>query len=146
MIEETLVRIAVALEKQNELVCMLAFKKAGPESGPFNQGADVPVETVKKTRKVAEPVKPVVAEPVAEEIDPFAAEPEPVAASKEVTFDMLSDFLRKHSVTFGTKTTMALMIKHGADKGTPKLNTIPEKSFNACYAEAQQDFDKLKKG
>lgn len=82
-----------------------------------------------------------IAAPVAEaEVDPFAG-----AAEAEITFESLSDVLKTHAKALGTKTTIALIVKHGADAVVPKINTIPTANYKACFDEATADLKKVKK-
>lgn len=125
-LEQTLERIAVALEK-------IEARYSGilPTA---------PRETKVKKETAAAPV--AVVEP---ESNPFETD---AAAETAISFDALSVLLKDHSVKLGVKPTIALIIKHGADRTTPKLNTIPEGSFKACWDEATADllkFNKAKK-
>lgn len=121
-IETDLGRIATSLEI---IVKHLTTDKAAPAREPAQPAA------AKKT--AAKPVP--TPEP---EVDPFA---EPQA---EISLDTLSDLLKKHAKALGTKTTIALILKHGADKVTPKINTIPTANYAACFAEAEGDLKKVK--
>ncbi len=97
----------------------------------------LPKET-KTTKAVKEKEAPMtVAEP---EVDPFSQDEAPAPA---VTFESLTDLLKVHAKKLGTKLTVALIIKHGADRTTPKMNTIPEANFQACWDEATADLKKV---
>ena len=126
-IEQTLERIAVALEKQNELTAAIVQGKAAV-------AAPVPA-AVKETKVKKDAPAPPVAEP---EQDPFSGGEEAA-----VTFETLTELLKAHAKSLGTKLTVALIIKHGADRTTPKMNTIPEANFKACFDEATLDLKKV---
>lgn len=81
---------------------------------------------------------------VVEDVDPFAIADVGVQQPEEITFEKLSDLLKKHAATLGTKTTIALIQKHGADAVTPKLNTIPTANYKSCFDEATKDLTKVK--
>lgn len=103
------------------------------------------------SQTIAAPVAMKEAKPKAAKAEPVVAEQDPFAPADEVgapvvSFDVLSTLLKQHSIKFGTKVTIALMIKHGANASTPKLNTIPEGSYQACYDEACADLKKLNAG
>lgn len=118
-------RIATALEE---------MLKRMPITANANQAGPTPPVKEKKTKET------VVAEP---EIDPFGQNEAPVEMA--VTFETLTELLKTHAKQLGTKITVALIIKHGADKTTPKMNTIPEANFKACFDEATADLKKLDK-
>lgn len=124
-IEIDLNRIATALEQM-----LLRMPVASVSTVP----AAVPVKEAKKSKETA-PAPVAVAEA---EVDPFSHDAEVVP-----TFDELSTLLKEHSIKLGTKVTIALIKKHGANAVTPKLNTIPEANFKACYDEATADLKKL---
>jgi hypothetical protein len=131
MLEEQLKRIADALEKQNALTESLIGNKA-----PANQQGPVPVApTPPKVEKKAPKAAPVV------EVDPFAEE----AAEPALTFDQIKETLTAHAKQFGSKVTIELMKKHGADAAAPKINTIPEGNWKVCFDEASAELKKVKK-
>lgn len=127
-IEQDLTRIAVALE---EMV------KRMPITANANMAAPTLPAKETKAKKEASPV--VAPEP---EVDPFASGDTPTPV---VTFESLTDLLKIHAKQLGTKVTVALIVKHGADKIVPKMNTIPEANFTACFDEATADLKKLEK-
>jgi len=100
--------------------------------------------SVKKVEEVPE-VEPVKAEPKKEK---KAKKEEPVVVEEVrvvVNKDAVEGLLRKHAQILGAKTTIALMIKHGADKTTPKIATIPEANYAAVIEEATADLNKVEK-
>jgi hypothetical protein len=99
--------------------------------------------SVKKVEEVPE-VEPVKAEPKKEK---KAKKEEPVVEEVKVVVnkDAVEGLLRKHAQILGAKTTIALMIKHGADKTTPKIATIPEANYAAVIEEATADLNKVEK-
>jgi hypothetical protein len=135
-IEQTLERIAVALEKIAEVRENLLIMTS--------PAADPAVKKPGRPAKAVAPVgAPVVTPPPPEALpDPFA-EGAPAAA---ISFEQLTDLLKKHSKTFGVKTTIALMVKHGADATTYKMSTIPTASYQALFTEATADLEKVPGG
>lgn len=129
---EVLTRIAVAAEK------IAAQGNGSAQAVP----EAVVAKPATRTTKV-QPVKQVtaVAEP---EVDPFAQEVEQ-DVEQGVSFDSLTELLKTHAKQLGTKTTVALIVKHGANRLIPKMNTIPEANYKACYDEATADLKKLEK-
>lgn len=127
-IESDLNRIATALEE------MVKICRSNIQAEVVPAPALKAAEPVKKVKKEVPVVQP---EP---DTDPFGQE---VSTQPEPTFESLTSLLKAHSIALGTKVTIALIIKHGADRMTPKLNTIPQASFSACYAEAKADLAKL---
>lgn len=132
-IEQTLERIAVALEK---IVALKPSDLGAPRTASEVQAI---APAVKKGKGVA---PAPVAAPVIE-VDPFAAPGE--AAVPEVTFPMLSEKLQLHAKMYGTPTTIELIKKHGADKAQPKMSSIPTANYAACLAEVEADLAKAKK-
>jgi len=130
-IDVDLNRIATALE---EIV------KIGKGGGMFtgNTGNPLPPVATPKTTKAAKETPAPVAEP---EVDPFSQTTD--AAEPIVNFESLTDLLKLHAKKLGTKVTVALIIKHGADRTTPKMNTIPEANFKTCFEEASADLKKV---
>lgn len=128
-IEVELGRIATALEKQNALTEALVGKPASA----------APVVAAPNTEKKAPKNAPVVAAEV--KVDPFA---DAEAPKDELTIDILKDLLTTHAKAFGTKVTVELIKKHGADAATPKITTIPQANWKACFDEATADLKKVK--
>lgn len=124
---EVLTRIAVAVEK-------IEARYAGAVP------AVVPVAASKETKAKKETSASQVMAVAEKEVNPF--EPENTDDEK-VTFESLTDLLKTHAKKLGTKVTVALIIKHGADRTTPKMNTIPEANFKACFDEATADLKKV---
>lgn len=131
-IETDLGRIATALEA----MVKIQEKAYGLATADKQPAPAVVVPTAKKASAAKAAPAAAPAEP---EVDPFNQE----AAAEEVSFETLSALLKQHSVKLGVKTTIALILKHGADKVTPKLNTIPTANFKACFDEATADLKKL---
>ncbi len=135
-LEIDLGRIANALEQmvklmQNENgVTKINYSISAPKDA--NQGAPAIAKEKKSAPKTEAPVV---------EADPFAEQP--VASDAVITLDQLTEVLKQHAKALGTKITIALIIKHGADKTTPKINTIPTANFKACFDEANKDLVKL---
>lgn len=128
-IEQNLERIAVALE---EIAAQGRTATTAIAAIVKTTKASKPVTTAEKGRPETE---------TSDEVDPFAApEAEPL-----VTLEKLSDTLKLHAKALGTKVTIALIKKHGADSTTPKINTIPAANWFVCFAEAEADLKKTKK-
>ena len=121
--------MALEQEIQKLIIAVEALTKAMGQPAP----APAPAS------RAAKPVKE--APPVEQEVNPF--EPEASTAAPAVTFESLTELLKGHAKKLGTKLTIALIIKHGADRTTPKMNTIPEANFKACWDEATADLKKM---
>lgn len=132
-IEVELGRIATALEKQNALTEALVNGKGNPLPPPAPLAAP-------KVEKKAPKNAPVV-EPEAVDAGEGMFEDGPTG----VTLDALKELLTQHAKAFGTKVTLAMIISHGADKDTPKIATIPEVNWAACFTQATADLKKVKK-
>lgn len=130
-IENDLGRIATSLEA--------IAKHLTADKQPTNQV--VPAPTAAKVKKSDKPTE--TAAPIEAEVDPFAEAAAP--AAEEVSLENLSELLKRHAKLLGTKLTIALIIKHGADKVTPKIATIPQANFTACFNEALSDIAKVTK-
>jgi len=131
-IENSLERIAAALET-------IAANTGSPVLGA------TPVSLEKKSEPIkvkAPKAAPVVAAPAIE--DPFAGEEEQPKAPA-VSFEQMSETLKKHAKTFGSPVTIKLMKDHGADPKTPKLATIPEANFAKITAQAITELEKAAK-
>lgn len=129
-IEQNLERIAVALEQLVKSKCGTPVPAVEP-----------PVVTKKGLASKKEAL--AAAAPETEEAtDMFASETQ---AEPLVTLEKLSDTLKLHAKALGTKLTIALIKKHGADSTTPKINTIPTANWFVCFAEAEADLKKTKK-
>lgn len=135
MLETVLERIAVALEKQNAMTEQLLAGKASVVQAPPAQ-----VVVPKKETKAPKAAPVVQIAPVVE-VDPFSNDTEPSA----ITLDSLMAHLTTHAKAFGNKTTIDLIKKHGADAATPKIKTIPEANWQACWDEVTADLNKIKK-
>lgn len=69
--------------------------------------------------------------------------PEPVAPVKTevvstITKELLTEALRNHASNGNAENTKALMIKHGANATTPKIDSIPVANYAALYAEVMK--------
>ena len=144
-IEQDLNRIATALEEMVKL-CQLNVRTSANQAAPTPEPAPVVKEKKEKAAKPA-PVNeaPKGAPVVEQDANPFEPAAEGPLGKPEISFEELSTLLKKHSVELGTKVTIALIVKHGADRATPKLNTIPKASYQACYEEASNDLKKIGK-
>lgn len=114
-IENTLERIAVALE---------AIAQGG---APANLNAP------------AKPTPAAAPAPRAAKAAPAAAEPvAPVADAKVYTQAEVLETLKTLAdiEDFGSAETIALMVKHGANKETPAVRTIPAANYGALMLEA----------
>lgn len=131
-IETDLGRIATALEQMVKLCSASKETTSVHVTVPSGPAA-------KSAKKQAD--KPVPAVESVVESDPFQSES---PAQEELTEAKLGEFLKTHATTFGTKATIALIKKHGADPVTPKINTIPQANWQACYNEAKEDMLKKK--
>lgn len=142
-IEQTLERIAVALEK-------MEARYAGVLDAAPLVSAVVPATVIKekKTTKAAPQAAPVNAPVIQPEADSFtlpgAEEVVPLAKDSTITLDDLKDKLTAHAKAFGTKVTVELIKKHGADAVVPKIATIPTANYAACMTEVESDLKKLK--
>lgn len=137
MIEQTLERIATALEK-------IATNGGGNlqnTNSVNHKVTEMPVKATKTAKTATAPVGApvVVSEVESVENDPFAD----AQIGATVTIDMVKDVLAKHARAFGTQQTIDLIKRHGADAVTPKIAGIPAKNFAACIAEAEKDLAKL---
>ena len=95
-LEQVMERIAVALEKQNEMTSRLLENK--PMS-PVATTAPVAPKVEKKAPKAAPVITP---EPV--EVDPFESEAE--APGSSITIETLMAHLTEHAKKFGNKVTI----------------------------------------
>lgn len=129
-IEQTLERIAVAVEK-------IAAGRGEPS---------VTIASVTQTTIPAVPIKIKKEKPMAvpAEKSEFDLPSGNADTTNEIpiTFDQLKDRLTAHATNFGTKVTLPIMVRHGADAITPKMNTIPEANWKACLAEINADLKK----
>ena len=132
MLEEQLKRIADALEKQIALTESLLNVK--PQANPLPPAP--------KVEKKAPKAAPVIAE---SEADPFADENQDAGLAAGITIETLMAHLTEHAKKFGNKVTIDLIKRHGADQVTPKIKTIPEANWKACWDEAAADLAKVTK-
>lgn len=131
-IETDLGRIATALEE-----IAIQGRASISLTGTASTQEPVKVSTSKKTGKID------VVKSVEDDVDPFSQDEKP--KEDVLTLDKLKELLTIHAKKLGTKTTIALIIKHGADPATPKINTIPETNFQKCFDEATLDLKKVEK-
>lgn len=134
-IEQTLERIAVALEKIEARFAGNVTTAAVTIATP---AIVAPVAKDKKKTAAAAPV----AAPVIAAAEPSEFDLPGQGAEEPLTFEHLKGRLTLHATTFGTKVTLPIMVKHGADNVTPKMNTIPEANWKACLAEINADLKK----
>ena len=138
MLETVLERIAVALEKQNEMTAQLLMNKP---AGAVPVVATPPAAAPKVEKKAPKAAPVITPEPV--EVDPFESEAE--APGSSITIESLMAHLTEHAKKFGNKVTIDLIKRHGADAVTPKIKTIPEANWKACWDEAAADLAKVTK-
>jgi len=132
-IESLLERIAVALEKIAATADVITV-----EETPVVE----PTPKAKKAKK-DDAVNPMeVLENLDKKVEEVAAAPEPQPV---ITVEVLTVKLREHANTIGAQFTQAIMLKHGANKTTPKISTIPLANYVACYKEAEAELKKVKK-
>lgn len=141
-IEQDLTRIANALETLVNISAAAYTGGAVPSAsensgGTITGNAPPPAKPAAKTalKKKAEPA-PVVEEPSEFDTEESADQVQLTTAEIEAT-------LRRHAKAVGSPTTIKLMIKHGADKVTPKIATIPQANYQAIYDEAEADLKKV---
>lgn len=129
-IESLLERIAVALEKIAATADVITV-----EETPVVE----PAPKAKKAKK-DDAVNPME---VLENLDKKVEEA--VEPQVTITVEALTLKLREHANTIGAQFTQAIMLKHGANKNTPKISTIPLANYEACYKEAEAELKKVKK-
>ena len=136
-LEQQLERVAVALED-------IANSIRTVQNRPTV--ASEPVKKPGRPAKVAAPAAPEAPVPPAAEAEVLPEDPFSEGEQlKAVTYDELKEILKTHSKTFGVKVTVALMIKHGADKTTQKMTSIPMASYTALAMEAEAELAKARK-
>lgn len=135
MLEEQLKRIADALEKQNALTESLIGNKNQLPSLTSTVANGPKVE--KKAPKAA----PVVEKEPEPDVNSMFDESAPAG----ITQESLKETMTQHAHLFGAKTTIALMVVHGADKTTPKISTIPQANWQAAFDQATAEIKKFKK-
>ena len=137
-IEQTLERIATALE-----TIAKACDKA-PAAAPTAAPAAAKPATTKAAKPTTGMTAPAATPVVAPqpEHDPFAQEAEvPVPT---ITIQQLEESLRHHAKAFGTPTTLALMVKHGADRAKTTIKSIPTVGYQPLNDEIEADLKKQK--
>lgn len=121
-IENTLERIAAALET-------IAGLKQGAAPAIDTPKVDVSEPIKKTTKKDAEKPSGVGS----------AGKP---GEEKEYTQAEVLDALKGHADEFDSESTIKLMVRHGADKETPAVRTIPSENYGALMADIKADLAK----
>lgn len=135
-IEQTLERIAVALEKIAAQGSPVVAAPAVRTTAVVIAEAPPAAAKIKKD-KPATTTAPVSAPVLTSDEDPFAQPGAP-----EVTFETLTERLTLHAKTFGTPLTIPIMKKHGANEAKPRMDSIPQGNWKALIDEVNADLAK----
>lgn len=147
MIEQQLERIAAACEETNRLLAKALGNISAPSGATAVAAvaaAQAPATTTRAAKKSAgmDAPKNVPAPEAQPEHDPFAQEN---AEQPAITLKDLEEKLRKHAAAYGTATTLALMVKHGADHPKTTIKSVPTASYIALATEMDADLAKAPK-
>lgn len=139
-LEQSLERIAIALEKIANPVTTVNTVTEVRIPEPSTAAVAKPAPTAKPAAKV-ETLKPISKGPAAKTVTPESLvddgsiePPKPAPAKPTHTLADVLDLLKKAAVKHGAPKIKQLMIDHGADKTTPKVETIPATNYPALVS------------